>query len=306
MLASSRVQLGEQMQIHELTRPRKVNEVLGAVGAALGGIAKQVGKQAINKAVGVDVTSQDGPTQDREQGFKSMVNSSAAKTLATTMQTAWAQTVQNFLANSKDSMGNPPTSVKAVTSPSIDALKNQLRALVNKMIDGRTSSFDYSNMANNIGDPVAKAGSQEIISRINEYIESIFDATVQGVDPKTMSNSWLKLVGDGILPAQNARAYDSKSGSVITMSPAATKIADSLRLDDGDIVKIRQAISNPGGDQVATAILNKTTPATIASPLIKQFGQNTKLTDAELTSMLALARDAANDAAFKEIFGLRA
>ena len=90
------------------------------------------------------------------------------------------------------------------------------------------------------------------------------------------------------------------------MSPAATKIADSLRLDDGDIVKIRQAISNPGGDQVATAILNKTTPATIASPLIKQFGQNTKLTDAELTSMLALARDAANDAAFKEIFGLRA
>jgi hypothetical protein len=306
MLASSRVQLGEQMQIHELTRPRKVNEVLGAVGAALGGIAKQVGKQAINKAVGVDVTSQDGPTQDREQGFKSMVNSSAAKTLATTMQTAWAQTVQNFLANSKDSMGNPPTSVKAVTSPSIDALKNQLRALVNKMIDGRTSSFDYSNMANNIGDPVAKAGSQEIISRINEYIESIFDATVQGVDPKTMSNSWLKLVGDGILPAQNARAYDSKSGSVITMSPAATKIADSLRLDDGDIVKIRQAISNPGGDQVATAILDKRIPATLASPLIKQFGQNTKLTDAELTSLLALAQDAANDAAFKEIFGLRA
>ncbi len=311
MLASSRVQLGEPMQIHELTRPRKINEasVAGAIGGATavaGGIGSALGKSLMTQAFGTDVTPKYGDTQSREQGFKSMVNSSAAKTLATTMQTAWAQTVQNFLANSKDSMGNPPTSVKAVTSPSIDALKNQLRALVNKMIDGRTSSFDYSNMANNIGDPVAKAGSQEIISRINEYIESIFDATVQGVDPKTMSNSWLKLVGDGILPAQNARAYDSKSGSVITMSPGATKLADLLRLDDGDIVKIRQTIKIPGGEQYARTILDKRTPATIASPLIKQFGQQTKLTDAELTSMLALAQDAANDASFKEIFGLRA
>jgi len=295
------------MQIHELTRPRKVNEaLLGAVGAALGGIAKQVGKQAINKAVGGDVTSQDGPAQSREQGFQSMVNSPAAKTLATSMQAAWAETVRNFLANSKDSMGNPPASVKTITTPSTDALKTELRALVNKMIGGQRAGFDYSNMANNISDPVAKAGSQEIISRINEYIESIFDATVQGVDPKTMSNSWIKLVGDGILPAQNVGAYDSRAGSVITMSPSATKLADSLRLDDGDIVKIRQAIGNPGGDQVATAILDKKTPATTASPLIKQFGQQTKLTDTELTSLLALAQNAANDAAFKEIFGLRA
>jgi len=308
MLASSRDQLGEQMQIHELTRPRRVNEgFLGGAAAALGGIAKQVGKQAINKAVGGDVTSQDGPAQSREQGFKSMVNSPAAKTLATSMQAAWAETVRNFLTNAKDSMGNPATSVRGVSTPSTEALKTELRTLVNKMIGGsQSSAFDYSNMANNIGDPVAKAGIQEIIARINEYTESIFKATVLGIDPKNLSNDWLKLVGDGILPAQNARAYDSKSGSVITMSPAATKIADSLRLDDGDIVKIRQAISNPGGDRVAATILNKTTPATIASPLIKQFGQQTKLTDTELTSMLAMARDAANDAAFKEIFGLRA
>jgi hypothetical protein len=223
------------------------------------------------------------------------------------MQAAWAETVRNFLANAKDSMGNPPASVKTISSPSIEALKTELRTLVNKMISGsQSSAFDYSNMANNIGDPVAKAGIQEIISRINEYIESIFDATVQGVDPKTMSNSWIKLVGDGILPAQNVRAYDSRSGSVITMSPGATKLADLLRLDDGDIVKIRQAISNPDGARVATAILDKKIPATTASPLIKQFGQQTKLTDTELGSMLALAQDAANDASFKEIFGLRA
>jgi hypothetical protein len=79
-----------------------------------------------------------------------------------------------------------------------------------------------------------------------------------------------------------------------------------LKLDDGDIVKIRQAIKNPGGAVKAAAILDKKTPATTASPMIKQFGEATKLTDTELTSMLALAQDPANDAAFKEMFGLTA
>ena len=191
------------MQIYELTRPRKVNE----------GFASALGTQLMNKAFGgVDVMDKSGPSQSREQGFASMVNSPEAKTLATTMQAAWAQTVKNFLANAKDSMGNPATSVRGVSTPSTEALKNELRALINKMIGGRTSGFDYANMTNGIEDPVAKAGIQEVIGRINEYTESIFNATVQGTDPKTMSNSWIKLVGDGILPAQNARAYDSRAG----------------------------------------------------------------------------------------------
>ena len=71
-------------------------------------------------------------------------------------------------------------------------------------------------------------------------------------------------------------------------------------------MKIRQVIKNPGGDQYATAILDKKTPATANSPLIKQFGQQAKLTDTELASLIAYAQDAANDVAFKEIFGLKA
>jgi hypothetical protein len=39
--------------------------------------------------------------------------------------------------------------------------------------------------------------------------------------------------------------------------------------------------------------------------LIRQFAQQAKLSDAELASLIALAQDAANDAALKEIFGLR-
>lgn len=188
------------MQIHELTRCR-TNE----------GFASALGSQLMTKALGTDVLDKSGPRQSREAGFASMVNSPEAKTLATTMQSAWAQTVKNFLANAKDSMGNPATSVKGVTQPSTEALRNELRVLVNKMIGGRSAGFDYANMANNVGDPVAKAGIQEVIARINEYSEAIFNATVQGIDPKVMADNWIKLVGDGVLPAQNAAAYDKGS-----------------------------------------------------------------------------------------------
>lgn len=185
------------MQIHEITQ-RSIQE---GFGTALAG-------QLMTKALGVNPLDQSGPAMSRTQGFQSMVNSPAAKQLATSLQAAWAQTVKNFLANSKDSMGNPATSLKGVTTPSVDTLKNELRALVNKMIASRVSGFDYSNMANNVEDATAKAGIQEIISRIDEYTESIFKATEAGVDPKNLTNDWIQLVGNGILPAQNARAYD--------------------------------------------------------------------------------------------------
>ena len=296
------------MQIHELTRPRKVNEAsvggaLGGAAAALGGIATQVGKQLMTKALGADVTPQYGPAQSREQGFQALANSSAAKTLATSMQTAWQQTVQNFMAKSKDANGNPPTSLAQVTQPSIATLRPELYRLVNSMI-GR--SADYKTLANNIADPNMKDNAGDIIADIDKSVDAIYNATLQNTDPKSTTNLFTQLVGMGILPAQNILAYDNKSGSVVRMSLAATKLADSLRLDDGDIVKIRQVIKKPGGDQFATAILDKKTPATTASPLIKQFGQLTKQTDAELGSMLASAQNAANDAAWNEIFGLRA
>jgi hypothetical protein len=195
------------MQIYELTRPRKVNE----------GFASALGTQIMNKAFGgVDVMDKSGPSQSREQGFASMVNSPAAKTLSTTMQAAWSQTVKNFLANAKDSMGNPATSLAGVTNPSAASLEPELHTLINKMIGGRYgNNFDYTTMANNIQDPVTKQGIQEVIARITEYSQAIYKATVQGVDPKSLTDDWIKLVGDGILPAQNAIAYDRRSaGSV--------------------------------------------------------------------------------------------
>jgi hypothetical protein len=238
------------MQIHELTRPRKVNEVLGAVGSVLGGIAKQVGKQAINKAVGGDVTSQDGPTQDREQGFQDLANSSAAKTLATTMQTAWQQTVQNFMANSKDSSGNPPTSLSQVSQPSIATLKTNLEDLVNKML-GRQGA-NYKNIATYIGDPTQKLYAEKVVTDIDKFVDAIYNATLNNTDPKAMTNLFTELVGKGVLIAQNLMAYDAggrggagtRAGAA-QLSPQAQRMVDQADIPDESLAILQKLGANP-------------------------------------------------------------
>jgi hypothetical protein len=240
------------MQIHELTRPRRVNEgIAGALAAAAGGIAKQVGTQAINKTLGTDVTSQDGPVQNREQGFQDMANSSAAKTLATSMQTAWQETVQNFMANSKDSSGNPPTSLSQVSQPSIATLKTNLVDLVNKML-GRQGA-DYKNIATYIGDPTQKLYAEKIVTDIDKFIDAIYNATLQqNTTPKAMADLFTELVGKGVLIAQNMLAYDAGSAGRRTggagaarLSPQAQRIADQADISDEQKAILQKLGANP-------------------------------------------------------------
>lgn len=185
-------------------------KVVTGTAAVAGGIGSALGKSLMSKAFGgVDVLGKGGTSQSREDMFKSMVNSPMAKQLATTMQASWAQTVQNFLANSKDANGNPPASLKTVSQPSVTSLKQELHMLVNQML-GR----EYTQLASSIKDPVAKQGIQDVVADITQMIDAIYQAEIQGVDPKNMGLDWIKLVGDGILPAQNIIAYDIKRGSL--------------------------------------------------------------------------------------------
>ena len=189
-------------------------KVVSGTAAVAGGIGSALGKSLMSKAFGgVDVLSKNSASQSRENFMTSMVNSPEAKTLATSMQASWAQTVQNFLAHSKDASGNPATGLQYVTQPSVTSLKQDLHQLVNQMISGRNNGGDYTTIGNHITDPAAKRGIQSIVTKITQMIDDIYQATVQGGDPKTISQSWIKLVGDGILPAQNAIAYDRNSGS---------------------------------------------------------------------------------------------
>jgi hypothetical protein len=204
----------------------------------------------------------------------------------------------------------PPTSAAQLTSGEQARLKAALVAMVNRAIESQ-GSFDYTRLADNIGDTTTpegqtiKATAMKTVQKIDQAIDTIFNATL---DPKVdIGNAWQQLTRDGIAPAQGIKSFDSNSTSgAIRMSTAAKKLADQIKLDDGDIMKIRQFIGKPGGDQYATAILDKKTPATADAPLMKQFGQQTKLSDTELASLIASAQNAANDTAFKEIFGLRA
>lgn len=241
------------MQIHEITK-KTVTEasVAGAVGGAnavAGGIGAALGKSLMTKAFGMDVTPQYGDTQDREQGFQNLANSSAARTLATTMQTAWQQTVQNFMANSKDSSGNPPTSLDQVTQPSIATLKTNLEDLVNKMI-GRQGT-DYKVIPTYIGDPQQKQYAEKIVVDIEKSIDEIYNATLQRTDPKAMANLFTKLVGMGVLPAQNMMAYDTKTKGIgartgrVQLTPQAQRLADQAKLTDADVLNLQQLASNP-------------------------------------------------------------
>lgn len=185
-------------------------KVVTGTAAVAGGIGSALGKSLMSKAFGgVDVLGKGGTSQSRDDLFKSMVNSPMAKELATTMQASWAQTVQNFLANSKDANGNPPASLKTVSQPSVAALKQELHTLVNQML-GR----EYTQLASSIKDPVAKQGIQDVVADITQMIDAIYQAEIQGANPKNMGLDWIKLVGDGILPAQNIIAYDLKRGSM--------------------------------------------------------------------------------------------
>jgi hypothetical protein len=298
------------MQIHELTRPRKINEQGFGAGLASGlqSALSKVGVQGpeATNAPGPDLT---GPKMNRAQALAA--GQRTAATLMPIMTKDWAKAVQTAMAQSIDPATQaPPTSAAQLTSGEQARLKAELVAMVNRAIAPQ-GSFDYTRLADNIGDTTTpegqttKATAMQAIEDIDQAINAIFNATLDPrVNPK---EAWLQLTRDGIAPAQGIQAFDSNSrSSEIRMSTAAKKLADQIKLDDGDIMKIRQFISTPGNDQVATAILDKKIRASTDSPLIKQFGQQTKLTDTELASLIALAQDAANDAAFKEMFGLRA
>jgi hypothetical protein len=238
------------MQIHELTRKKPVKEGIGgALTSIAGGIGNQLGKQLMTKALGTDVTPQYGDAQNREQGFQNLANSSAAKTLATTMQTAWQETVQNFMARSKDANGNPPTNLTQVTQPSIATLKANLEQLVNNML-GRNGA-NYKALANSIADPTQKKYADKIVADIDKSVDEIYNATLQNTDPKSTTNLFTQLVGLGILPAQNMLSYDTGVGGragatgAVQLGPQAQQMADQAKLTDADVLNLQQLGKNP-------------------------------------------------------------
>ena len=224
------------MQIHEITRKSSnkepVNEILGALA---GGILKQAGKQFTQKfnPIGYDAMQKKQGGTDRVGGMK--VTQSIVDALTPQLQKAWAQTVQTFLANSKDSAGNPATSLKDVTTPSVDSLKNDLVQMINGMISPGSSSFSYQSLNRVVGDdPVAKQAAMEITTAINTNIQAIFDATVNGAGTNVVNSAFVELVKDGIAPAQNTLAYDRGSQSDVDIRVKRGSMPPTFEIDLGN------------------------------------------------------------------------
>jgi hypothetical protein len=224
------------MQIHEITRKpsnkEPVNEILGALA---GGILKQAGKQFTQKfnSIGYDAMQQTQGGTDRVAGMKA--TQPIIDALVPQLQKAWAQTVQAFLANSKDSAGNPATSLKDVTTPSVDSLKNDLVQMINNMISPGSSNFSYQSLGRMVGDdPVAKQAAQEITTAINTNIQAIFSATVDGAGTNVVNSAFVELVKDGIAPAQNTLAYDRGSQSDIDIRVKRGSMPPAFEIDLGN------------------------------------------------------------------------
>ena len=224
------------MQIHEITRKpsnkEPVNEILGALA---GGILKQAGKQFTQKfnPIGYDAAQQKQGGIDRVGGMKA--TQPIIDALVPQLQKAWAQTVQAFLANGEDSAGNPPTSLKDVTTPSIDSLKNDLVQMINRMISPGSSSFSYQNLSRAVGDdPVAQNAAMKIATAINTNIQAIFDATVNGAGTNAVNSAFVELVKDGIAPAQNTLAYDRGSQSEVDIRVKRGSMPPTFEIDLGN------------------------------------------------------------------------
>ena len=276
------------MQIYEITGKKRINEVQGIIGGLASTIAKGAIKSVLGPGVDAAFKGQGGTGQ-----AAGMAQSQALiGPMSDQAQKVWLQTLQKMVATSA-----PP--VTSVTALDQTVVKEELQSLIDQLT--KVDTRRWATLTNETDPTGQKRQIAKVLDAASaEVVKQSMSGTTQGLPA-----AWDKLA-EYIVQAQNAEVFNQNQSSVITLSAGAKKIADSLKLDDGDIVKIRQAIGSPNGDQIATVILDKTTRATIASPLIKRFGQQTKLTDTELASIIALAQDAANDAAFKEIFGLRA
>jgi histone H3/H4 len=241
------------MQIHEITRKpsnkEPVNEILGAVAGGIasvaGGIAKQAGKQFVQKfAPQLAPGDRAGSPTDRVGGMK--VSQSIVDALVPQLQKAWAQAVQAFLANSKDSAGNPATSLKDVTTPSIDSLKNDLVQMINRMISPSSGSFSYQSLSRAVGDdPVAKQAAQEITTAISTNIEAIYRATVDGAGTNAVNSAFVELVKDGIAPAQNTLAYDRGSQSEVDVRVKRGSMPPEIEIDLGNGAYVPFDKTNP-------------------------------------------------------------
>lgn len=198
------------MQIFEITQPKKINE---ALGGALMAIGKGIAKAGFDKAVQSQTGSSafEPPTAGanaRMGAFKA--NQALVGPLATQLQAAWAQAVQEFMSRTKDAAGNPATNLSALSPATFGTIKPQLITLINNSIGQNANYEDLPKRAGS--DPTVQGAAQAVKDAIDKGITDVMDATVKpGNNSRELAQAWMSIVRDGIAPAKQIAAFDPQS-----------------------------------------------------------------------------------------------
>lgn len=245
------------MQIHEVTQP--VNEILGAITKPLGlayNLAKGVAGAAKDEYLQKygDITPDTkGPPGGRPEAFKA--NAQLVGALGKQLNKAWSQYLQQFLARTRDTAGNPATNLAAVSPGSLAQLKPQLINMINSAISPR-GQVDYSQLENSVADdPVAQGQARAARAALDRAVDAIIDATMKpGNNAQQLARAWADAVQNGIAPAQDALAFTPGSGArsrtTSTSTSSGIKITQDPRggwLVNGE--PMNQALRRPGVQQ---------------------------------------------------------
>jgi hypothetical protein len=247
MLESSRDQLGEHMQINEITR-RRLNEVGFAAGLATGlqGALSKVGVQG----PALEPSKFTGPGVDDIQANALAVKQ--AQSLKPLMQKSWGQIVQKIMSTSKDSAGVPITNLNQLEPAEMDNLEAQLIGLINKNIGSRGSYTQLPNMTN---DEQAKNGATEIVMIINTAKDAILKAAKEGTDAGPAWNNLMTAVAQ----AMTFQAFDTGGGGDIDLRVKRGSIPTTFEINLGNGTYVDFDKTNPRHAEVAKMLSPGTT-----------------------------------------------
>jgi len=212
------------MQIFEITQPKRVNEIVGALAS---GIAKAGFNKFVQSQTGSPAFDPAGSGANARMGaFKA--NQALVGPLATQLQAAWAQAVQEFMSRTKDAAGNPTTNLSAMSPASFNAIKPQLVTLINNSIG---PNADYAGLPNSVGDdPTVKGAADAAKEAIDKGIDAVMNATVKpGNNTPQLADAWTEIVRDGIAPAKQISQFDPRSSGGQTQQKGQIKLTQDTR-----------------------------------------------------------------------------
>ena len=183
------------MQIYEITKKPRVNEVLGAMAKTLGGALLNKAVSAVDPGFAQD-DQPDKVAPGQQQATAMKMNAGMIKALAKKAQETWTTEVQNMIVTSEPK-------IMSASQLKVPTVEIELQALINRL-----ARFDVNELA------AAKdttGQSQATIQKLMQAKQEVVKATMAPkTDPAIMSRAWESLA-TMIAQAQNVKQFAAPS-----------------------------------------------------------------------------------------------